>query len=84
MVSLTIGLLLLAAFLVILDRCRREFATNESLASLQDAARSALSVLVPDLEHAGFYGVTASPAAQLARGGNHRRDCRRAAPARPG
>jgi type IV pilus assembly protein PilW len=69
MVSLTIGLLLLAAFMVILDRCRREFATNESLASLQDAARSAISVLVPDLEHAGFYGVTATPSAQLARGG---------------
>lgn len=69
MVSLTIGLLLLAAFVVILDRCRREFASNESLASLQDAARSALTVLVPDLEHAGFYGATATPAAQLARGG---------------
>ena len=41
MVSLTIGLLLLAAFVVLLDRCRRDFATNESLASLQDAARSA-------------------------------------------
>ena len=32
MVSLTLGLILLAAFLVILDRCRRDFATNESLA----------------------------------------------------
>jgi len=69
MVSLTLGLLLLAAFLVILDRCRREFATNESLGSLQDAARSALSVLVSDLEHAGFYGITATPAAQVAQGG---------------
>src|SRR5688572_24405850 len=69
MVSLTIGLLLLAAFVVLLDRCRREFATNESLASLQDAARGALSVLVPDLEHAGFYGVTATPAAQLVHAG---------------
>ena len=69
MVSLTIGLLLLAAFLVILDRCRREFATNESVGSLQDAARAAMSVLVSDLEHAGFYGVTASPATQVTSGG---------------
>ena len=28
-----------------------------------------LSVLVSDLEHAGFYGVTATPAAQVSSGG---------------
>jgi type IV pilus assembly protein PilW len=65
MVSLTIGLLLLAAFLVILERCRREFATNESLGSLQDAARSAFALLSTDLEHAGFYGVRSTAETRL-------------------
>lgn len=57
MIALTLGLFLVAAFLVVLQRCRATFATNESLARLQDAARHALSVLVPDIEHAGFYGL---------------------------
>ena len=61
MVSMAIGLVLLAAFIKVLDRCRSDFAVNESLARLQDAARHALSVLVPDLEHVGFYGVTSTP-----------------------
>jgi len=56
MISLTLGLLLVAAFLVVVQRCRASFAVNESLARQQDAARHALSVLVPDIEHAGFYG----------------------------
>ena len=56
MISLTVGLLLVAAFLIVLERCRASFAVNDSLARQQDAARHALSVLVPDIEHAGFYG----------------------------
>src|SRR5690348_13516419 len=56
MISLTLGLLLEAAFLIVVQRCRASFAVNESLARQQDAARHALSVLVPDIEHAGFYG----------------------------
>jgi type IV pilus assembly protein PilW len=70
MVSMAIGLVLLAAFIKVLDRCRSDFAVNESLARLQDAARHALSVLVPDLEHAGFYGVTSTPRVRLMRDGN--------------
>jgi type IV pilus assembly protein PilW len=58
MIALAIGLTLLAAFLVVLQRCQASFAANESLARLQDGARHALSVLVPDIEHAGFYGFT--------------------------
>jgi len=58
MIALALGLVLLAAFLVILQRCRAGFAASESLARLQDGARHALSVLVPDIEHAGFYGFT--------------------------
>ncbi len=69
MVSLAIGLFLLAAFLRVLERCRSDFAANESLARMSDAARHALSVLVPDLEHAGFYGITCDPRTQLVRDG---------------
>lgn len=65
MISLALGLFLVAAFLVVLQRCRAGFAANESLARLQDAARHALSVLVPDIEHAGFYGFTRSPAMRI-------------------
>jgi len=70
MVSLAIGLFLLAVFLRVLERCRSDFAANESLARVSDAARHALSVLVPDLEHAGFYGITSDPRMQLVRNGN--------------
>jgi Tfp pilus assembly protein PilW len=68
MVSMALGLLLLAAFFAVLQQCRAGFSTGESLAALQDNARHALSVLVPDIEHAGFYGF-AGPAARLTRGG---------------
>lgn len=70
MVSLAIGLFLLAVFLRVLERCRSDFAANESLSRMSDAARHALSVLVPDLEHAGFYGITSDPRTQLVRDGN--------------
>lgn len=67
-IALGLGLLLVAAFLTALQRCRTLFATHESLARLQDAGRHALSVLVPDLEHAGFYGFTPPRATRLLRG----------------
>lgn len=70
MIALLLGMLLLAAFLEVLQRSRTELLANESLARLQDGARHALSVLVPDLEHAGFYGFAATTGAQLARAGN--------------
>jgi type IV pilus assembly protein PilW len=60
MISMTLGLLLLAAFFAVLQRCRDAFAAGESLAALQDNARHALSVMVPDLEHAGFLGFARS------------------------
>jgi hypothetical protein len=68
MIALVLGIVLLAAFLEVLQRCRSTFATHESLARLQDAARHALSVLVPDIEHAGFYGFTSQPLAHLISG----------------
>jgi prepilin-type N-terminal cleavage/methylation domain-containing protein len=65
MIALALGLMLLAAFLVVLQRCRAGFAANESLARLQDVARQALSVVAPDIEHAGFFGFTNQPTARL-------------------
>jgi len=70
MVSITVGLLLLAAFIATLDQCRAGFAANTSLASLHDTARHALSVLVPDLEHAGYLGFASSGSARVVRAGN--------------
>ncbi|MEO8063341.1 MAG: PilW family protein [Pseudomonadota bacterium] len=69
LIAMALGLTLLAAFLTVLQRCRDQFATNESLARLQDSARHALQVLAFDLEHAGFYGFAASPRLRLVRGG---------------
>lgn len=65
---MVLGLLLLAAFFAVLQRCREAFAAGESLAALQDNARHALSVIVPDIEHAGFFGFAGS-AARFSRGG---------------
>jgi type IV pilus assembly protein PilW len=69
MIALVLGLALLATFLAVLQHCRNQFATNESLARLQDTGRHALSVLLPDLEHAGFYGFTNTRAARYLRDG---------------
>jgi prepilin-type N-terminal cleavage/methylation domain-containing protein len=68
MVSMTVGLLLLAAFFSVAQRCREAFSAGESVAGLQDNARHALSVIVPDIEHAGFFGFAGS-AAIYTRGG---------------
>jgi type IV pilus assembly protein PilW len=67
MIALTLGLLLLAAFLAVLDRSRRAAGTNENLAQLQDSARVAFDALALDLEHAGFFGLAGLEDASLAR-----------------
>jgi type IV pilus assembly protein PilW len=56
LIAQVIGLALLVAFLIVLQRGQRDFAISESLARLQDAARHALGLLAADLEHAGFFG----------------------------
>jgi len=65
---MALGLLMLAAFFEVFQRCRESFAAGESLAALQDNARHALSVIVPDIEHAGFFGF-AGFQARYTRGG---------------
>jgi type IV pilus assembly protein PilW len=69
LMAMALGLFLVAAFLAVLQRCRDQFAANESLARLQDSARHVLSVLAADLEHAGFYGFTHTPRVRVVRGG---------------
>jgi len=69
MIALTIGLLLTGAFVAVLERCRRESATNDSLAQLQESARHALDILEFELEHAGFFAGADLRASQLVRGG---------------
>lgn len=69
MIALALGLFLLAAFLNVVARCRDQFATNESLARLQDNTRVALAALTDDIEHAGFYGFSNAAAPRLVRGG---------------
>ena len=56
LIAQVVGLALLVAFLVVLQRSQRDFAGSESLARLQDSARHALGVLAADIEHAGFFG----------------------------
>jgi len=68
MIALTIGLLLTGAFVAVLERCRRESATNDSLAQLQESARHALDMLVFDLEHAGFFAGADLRSTRLVRG----------------
>lgn len=69
LISLALGLFLLAAFLTVVARCRDQFAANESVARLQDTARSALAALIDDVEHAGYYGFSNAAAPRLVRGG---------------
>lgn len=69
LVAMAIGLTLLAAFLVVLQRSRRDFTAGESLARLQDSARHALGIVRWDIEHAGFYGFAPAVGARLVQGG---------------
>jgi hypothetical protein len=69
MIALVLGLFLLAAFLTVLGHCRDQFATNESLARLQDTARGALAALTDDIEHAGFFGFSNAAVPRVVRAG---------------
>lgn len=70
LIALAVGLVLVAAFLVVLQRSRRDFTAAESLSSVQDTARHALAVLESDIEHAGFYGFHTAGTVRLVRGGS--------------
>jgi prepilin-type N-terminal cleavage/methylation domain-containing protein len=69
LVAVGIGLVLVAAFLVVLQRCRTLYTASESLAQAQDAARHAMAVLVDDVQHAGFFGLAPADRVELVAGG---------------
>ncbi len=69
LVALGIGVVLIAAFLVVLQRCRVLFTAGESVAQAQDAARHAMAVLVDDVQHAGFFGMAPAGGVELVSGG---------------
>jgi hypothetical protein len=69
LMALVIGLTLIAAFLLVLQRSQRDITTSESLAHLQGSARHALGLVVADLEHAGFFGFASPGRVQLVRAG---------------
>lgn len=69
MIALVLGLFLTMAFIAALERCRGEMAANESVAQLESSARQAIDVLVLDLEHAGFRGLSGVGGLRLMRNG---------------
>jgi type II secretory pathway pseudopilin PulG len=70
LLAVCLGLALMTAFLVVLQRSRQNFDANESLAQVHDAARQALQVIATDVEHAGFFGFGPADGVQLVRGGS--------------
>jgi hypothetical protein len=69
LIAQVLGLALLAAFLIVLQRAQRDFTSSESLARLQGSARHVLGVLAADIEHAGFFGYSPATRIQLVSGG---------------
>lgn len=56
MVAITIGLIILAAISTILVNSRTNYATQESIARLQESGRIAMQLIARDLRLAGYYG----------------------------
>lgn len=58
MVSLVIGLLLIAGAVTVYMQSRNTYRVNEAAARLQEVARYALNIIEPDVRLAGFWGLT--------------------------
>jgi type IV pilus assembly protein PilW len=58
MVSLVIGLLLMAGAVTVYLQSKTTYTTSEAVARLQETGRYALSVIEPDVRLAGFWGMT--------------------------
>ncbi len=56
MISITLGLVVLAALLGVFTQNSRSFRQNDAVAQMQDSARFALDTLARDISMAGFYG----------------------------
>ncbi|MFK8032126.1 MAG: PilW family protein [Gammaproteobacteria bacterium] len=61
MVAMTIGLVLISGTLFVYTNARAAYATNESYALMQENARFALSLLEPDVQLAGYWGLHRDP-----------------------
>jgi type IV pilus assembly protein PilW len=61
MIAMAIGVITVIAALQLLATARDAYRVNERIARLQEQARTALAVMEPDLEMAGFYGFTHTP-----------------------
>jgi type IV pilus assembly protein PilW len=58
MVAMAIGVVVISAVLALFVQGRAAYRTSESVARLQEQARFALAVMEPDLEMAGFLGLS--------------------------
>jgi type IV pilus assembly protein PilW len=56
MVSVAIGMLLVAGAAFVYTQSRNTYAVNDTVARLQEQARYALSLIEPDVQLAGYYG----------------------------
>src|SRR5262245_11198526 len=61
MISIVLGLLIIAAALRLYAQGRSTALVNETVARIQEQGRYALSVIEDDVELAGFYGFTNLP-----------------------
>lgn len=69
MVSLLIGLLLIAGAITVYVQSRNTYRVNETAARLQEVARYALDIIEPDVRLAGYWGLTNRPDSIDNRGG---------------
>jgi type IV pilus assembly protein PilW len=69
MVSMTISIVVLSGMVYVYSQSRDSNRVNDTAANLQENARFAISVLEPDVQHAGYFGFTNfAPDFQLANG----------------
>lgn len=61
MIAMTIGMVLIGGALFVYSSARAAYATNESYALMQENARFALSVIEPDVQLAGYWGLHRDP-----------------------
>jgi type IV pilus assembly protein PilW len=71
MIALVIGTVIVVAALTLYAQGRSAYRVNERIARLQEQGRYALSMIEPDIELAGYYGLTNQPGViSLVRGGS--------------
>lgn len=61
MVAMTIGMVLIGGTLFVYSNARAAYTTNENFALMQENARFALSIIEPDVQLAGYWGLHREP-----------------------